>query len=136
MIMDQLAVLSDRQAVAATGGSTNVYDLGSARQVGAGRPLWVVFSIHGAAAAGGTYTFALQTDDAANFPSPAQLASRTVSAAELVDGKQFAMSIPAEGVERYLRAHYTLGGTDPAVTVTAHITDQEPRSWRAEPDAL
>ena len=38
--------------------------------------------------------------------------------------------------ERYLRLNYTLGGTTPTATVDAFLTNQDPASWLAYPDAI
>lgn len=38
--------------------------------------------------------------------------------------------------ERYVRAKYTLGGTDPTFTIDAFLTSQEPPNWQALPDAI
>ncbi|HEY0836499.1 MAG TPA: hypothetical protein VGE72_21500 [Azospirillum sp.] len=139
MIIDKRLELSDAQAVTADARSTNVIDLGTVRQIGAGTPLWLVFSVDVAADAttgDETYTFQLHTDDNASFSSATTLESRTIAAATLVAGYQFSMAIPNTGMERYLSAYYDVGGTTPTITVSCWLTDQEPRSWRAYADGI
>lgn len=135
MIIDRLLEFSDAQALTATAASTNVIDLGSDAAVGPGRPLWVVITID-VELDGTTPTFqaALQTDDNDSFASPTVIAeSEQFSALAAVD--KIVIGVPYSN-ERYLRLNYTLGGTSPTVTVSAHLTDQEPSFWKAYPDAV
>lgn len=135
MLIDSRLEFSDSQALTATAVSTNVVDLGSDRDIGPGRSLYLVLSVDVAAdGANGneTYAVALQSDDDAGFGSPSALVSRSFAAAELAKGSQPVIPLPLAN-ERYLRLSYTLGGTSPSVTLSAWLTDQEPRSWRALP---
>ncbi len=137
MYIDSLLEFSDAQALTATGASTNVVDLGSDRDIGVGCPLWVVITL-GAAADGTTgdetYTVALQTDDNSSFSSATDIASVSIPRGSAA-GSQFVIGVPYAN-ERYLRLNYTLGGTTPSVTVSAHLTGQLPRKWQAYPDAI
>lgn len=139
MLIDKRLELSDAHALAASARSTNVIDLGTAREIGAGRPLWLIVSVDVAADAttgDETYNVALETDSDPAFGTPTVLESRTIAPSTLVAGYQTAIAIPPTGVERYISANYTLAGTTPSVTVSAWVSDQEPRSWKAYPDAI
>lgn len=135
MYIDSLLQFSDAQALTATAASTNVIDLGSDRDVGVGRPLWIVVSVAVAAVGTGTYQIDLQTDDNASFSSPTSIASVTPAPASLVAGARLVIGMPFTN-ERYLRLNYTLAGTTPGITLTAFLTDQEPAAWQAYPDGL
>jgi hypothetical protein len=135
MYIDSLLEFSRAQALTASAASTNVIDLGSDRDIGPGRALWIVIAVAVAAAAGGTYQFDLQTDDNAAFSSPTTIASLAPAAAALKAGAQFVIGMPFAN-ERYLRLNNTLGGTTPGVTINAFLTDQDPASWQAYPDAI
>lgn len=135
MIIDRLLEFSDAQALTATAASTNVIDLGSDAEIGPGRPLWVVITID-VELDGTTPTFqaALQTDDNDSFSSPTVIAESEQFSA-LAAGDKIVIGVPYSN-ERYLRLNYTLGGTTPTVSVSAHLTDQEPGFWKAYPDAV
>lgn len=135
MIIDKRLQVSSQQALTATAGSTDVVDLGSARNVGPGEPLWLVMIARTAmTGTSPTLSVAVQTDDNSGFSSPASIvASQTFTA--LAAGQMVALAVPFAN-ERYLRANYTLGGTSPAVTVDAFFTNQDPTAWTAQPDAI
>lgn len=123
MYIDSLLEFSCAQALWASGASTNVIDLGSDRDIGPGRPLWVVVAFKADAVAAGTYQIDLQTDYNVGFKSPKVIAS--LSPASPKAGQRVVIGMPF-GNERYLRLNYTLGGTDPFMTVDAFLTDQDP----------
>ncbi len=137
MLIDSRLEFSNAQALTASAASTNVVDLGQDRDIGPGRPLWVVITVDVAAdstTGDETYAIALETDDNAGFSSATTLLSRTIAAADLFLGSQHVIPVTLTN-ERYLRLAYSLGGTTPSLTVNAWLTDQEPQIWRALPDA-
>jgi hypothetical protein len=132
MYIDKLMQVSSAQALTAAAASTDVIDLGGDRDIGPGRPLWLVVVARVALA--GTLSIAIQTDDNSAFASPTTLiTSQTFTAAEVPAGKVLAFGMPMTN-ERYLRASY--GGLPTAGTFDAWFTDQEPATWAAQPDAL
>ncbi|MCA7962505.1 hypothetical protein LGM54_06005 [Burkholderia cenocepacia] len=138
MYIDSLLEFSRAQALSASGASTNIIDLGSDRDIGPGRPLWVVIAVQVAAdntTGDETYSVALQTDDNAAFSSPTTIATVAPAAASLPAGARLVIGMPFAN-ERYLRLNYTLGGTTPSVTLNAFLTDQDPSSWQAYPDGI
>lgn len=138
MYIDSLLQFSNAQALTATAVSASNVDLGSDRDIGPGRPMWVVVAINTAAdntTGDETYSIALQTDDNASFTSPTTIATVVPAAATLTAGTRVVLGMPYAN-ERYIRLNYTLGGTTPSVTVTAWLTDQEPSSWQAYPDGI
>lgn len=132
MYLDKLGLFSDAQALTASAQATNVLDLTAPsvkRQIGAGKTLWVIFSIGVAAditTGDETYQFDLYTSAAANMSSPVNLGSRVIPAASLPAGALIAMAVPQDSMLEYFSPHYTLGGTTPSVTVTSWITDEQP----------
>ncbi|EML1597804.1 hypothetical protein RVY52_002543 [Burkholderia cenocepacia] len=138
MYIDSLLEFSRAQALSASGASQNIIDLGSDRDIGPGRPLWVVVAVAAAAdntTGDETYSIALQTDDNAAFSSPTTIATVAPAAASMPVGARFVIGMPFAN-ERYLRLNYTLGGTTPSVTLNAFLTDQDPSSWQAYPDGI
>lgn len=126
MIIDNQNLLSDAQALTASGASTNLIDLGSDRDFGVGEPMAVVVTVDVAAdgtTTDETYAFAIQTDDNASFSSATTLESRTIGYASLTAGSQHVLNFPSDGsCERYVRLYATLGGTTPTITFTAFVT--------------
>jgi hypothetical protein len=100
-------------------------DLGSIRQVGFGKDLYLVVTVD--VAAGGTtptLSIAVQTDDNAGFSSAATaLTSPTYTQAQLGLSTQIALPMPQQGWERYVRLNYTLAGTSPTITLSAHLVE-------------
>ena len=137
MYIDKLLELADAQALTATGNTTNTIDLGSDRDVGNGRTLWLVLSLDVApdgTTGDETYVFTLTTDDNSSFSSATTILTQTVVRGAAA-GTRYVMAIPSAN-ERYLRGTFTLGGTTPSVTYSAWVTSQEPTAWAAYPDAL
>jgi len=127
MFIDKLLLLSDAQAVAATGVSGNTVDLLAANTtIGDGEAVGVGFTVDVAAVGTGTYTFDLISDDVSSLASPTVLASRTILAADLTAGSAHFIGFPpGTPLERYIGMRYTLGGTSPGLTVTAWVTPSE-----------
>lgn len=135
MYVDNLLEVSDAQALTASAASTDVIDLGSDRDIAPGRQIYLVVTLDVASdgtTGDETYTAAIQTDDNSGFSSATTLATVTIPRSSAA-GTMFVIPVPY-GNERYLRAYYTLGGTTPTVTLSAHFTDQEPYSWQAYAD--
>lgn len=120
MILDKELMMSEAQVVTATAASTNVIDLGARLGLdpGLSDDLWLQIRVDAAAAASGsaTVTFALQTDDDKDFGSATTLwTSTAIGKATLVAGYNVVrMRLPL-GVERYVRAYYTVA-TGPLTT--------------------
>lgn len=126
MFLDAQALFSDAQALTASAASTNIMDLGVARNVFDGEPMAVLMTVDVAAdtASGNeTYAFSIQCDDNSGFSSATSLINaHAISGSALTLGSQHIIPIPVgQTVEQYLRVYYTLGGTTPSVTVTATL---------------
>jgi hypothetical protein len=133
--LDKQTRLGSAQAFSASGATTDYYDASSARNLGDGEPMALVFTVTTGAdytTTDETYTFALQCDDNTGFSTPLTCESRTVSAASsgLVAGTQVVLPIPTGLVEQYVRGYLTLGGTTPSISVT---TDIVPMSFVRKP---
>lgn len=127
MILDAQLLFSDAQALTGTAASTNLIDLGVDRDIGSGQPLAVCIDVDVAAdttSGNETYQFDLETDDNSGFSSAVVLARRIIDKASLTAGTKWVMGLPNDN-ERYLRLNYTLGGTTPAITVTAYLIGRE-----------
>lgn len=125
MFIDSQLLFSDAQAVTADAGSTNVVDLGIAKNLFDGEPMAVVLSVDVAAdgtTTDETYEFQIETDDNAAFSSATDLLVHSIGYAALTAGSTHVLPIPVGvSVERYLRVYYNVGGTSPSVTVTAFL---------------
>lgn len=126
MLVDAQLLFSNTQAVSADAASTNIVDLGIARNLFDGEPLAVVVIVDTAAdgtTTDETYEFQIETDDADSFGSPTDLLVHSIGYASLTAGSKHVLPIPVgAAVERYLRVYYNVGGTSPSVTVTTFLT--------------
>lgn len=127
MLIDSRLEFSDGQTLTADGPSDNVIDLSVDRDIGPGRPMWVVVNVIGALTGTGDVTATLQTS--ADNSTYTDVASVVVPKGE---GSVAVVGVPYQNA-RYLRLNYA-GAT--AGKVQASLTDQEPRSWQAYPDAV
>lgn len=122
MLLDQNAVLSQAQAVTASGASENVIDLGAAGNTVPGA-LFAVCRVDETFAGATAVAVSLQTSDTEGFASSSTLAEASFPAAGLTAGKTvFAAALPA-GVKRYVRAYYTVTGTGTAGKMSFFLTD-------------
>lgn len=138
MILDAELQLSDSQALTATALSTNVVDLGADRSIGNGEPMAVLFNVEVAAdqtTGDEDYTFDIEVASDAGMTTARKLLGRRIfesgtptapaqDADLLVAGFKFAIPIPPGALsesERYIAARYTLAGTTPTITVSAHV---------------
>ena len=111
MMYDKLNTFGTDQAVTTTAPSTDIVDLGAARDLGNGEPLELVVLVTETVAAAGaaTVTFTLETDDTAGFSSAFVLASSGAMAkAALTAGTEvLRVKVPLDA-ERFLRTNYTV----------------------------
>lgn len=131
MILDSRLEFADGQVLTATGESTNVINLEDVpRDIGPGRPVYVVISVEDASAGTGEVTAAieLQTSEDEAFTAPVVLATMVIP--DATANKIFVIGFPYENLQ-FLRLNATLDGTDPTITFSAWLTDQEPVSWKA-----
>lgn len=126
MLMDRQNLFSSAQAVTASAASTDIIDLGSSRDVGAGEALEVIVVVDASFTAGGAATLdvALQTDTSSGFGSAVTLLSTGATAlASLAAGSSIARFKVPRGTLRYLRLYYTVAtGPMTAGTITAGIS--------------
>ena len=130
MITDKYLRLSEDQEVLTSAVSTNTIDLSQARDVGEGKPLYMVFTVTTAftrAAGALTVTFSTLIDDDAALGSPTTLTSTgAIAKADLAVGAQFVLQIPpvlgSKGL-RYLGASFTNSATADTGKVTVDIVE-------------
>ena len=130
MITDKYLRLSEAQEVLTSAVSTNTIDLSQARDVGEGKPLYMVFTVTTAftrAAGALTVTFNTLIDDDAALGSPTTLTSTgAIAKADLAVGAQFVLQIPpvlgSKGL-RYLGASFTNSATADTGKVTVDIVE-------------
>ena len=125
MMYDKLNTFGTDQVVTTTAASTDIVDLGAARDIGNGEPLELVILVTQSVTAAGaaTVTFTLETDDNAAFSSPVVLAnSGAIGKAALGAGTEvLRVKVPLDA-ERYLRTNYTVAtGPLTAGTFTAFL---------------
>ena len=127
MITDQLLRVSTNQAITATAVSTDKIDLGAGvRDVGAGKDLYMVFTVTETFLTLTSLALAVVVDNDAALGSPTVLASKSVTLAGggLAAGQQHVLPIPeviGSLGERYLGATYTVTGA--AATAGKITTD-------------
>lgn len=129
MILDSLLRLSEAQVLAAAAPSQNSIDLKQNRDIGIGKPMWVVCAVTTAIV--GTLQLEIQTDDNSAFGSPTTIAAGELLAAPAA-GTLIAVQMPRAN-ERYLRAR--LGGAPTAGVVDVYLTSEPPPGWQAYPAA-
>lgn len=124
MIMDRTLLFSDRQAITATTASTNLVDLGAARNMSPGRTVPLAIAITEAFNNLTSLTVSIETDDNAAFTTPTTVsAGVTYPLADLALGKPMLLPDVLTGKERYVRLKYTVVGTAPtAGRITAGVT--------------
>lgn len=126
MITDKLLRVSEAQALTTTAVSTDKIDLSTARDMGEGEDLFMVFTVGTAFAGGTSINFNVTVaDDAALSTNATTIGmSGVIVTASLTAGAQFTVRLnPLIGSlgRRYLGATYTIVGTMSAGTVTADI---------------
>lgn len=125
MLLDKQLEFSSEQAVTATAGSTNVVALGDG---GLGvNDLNLVISVDEAATADGaaTVTFALQSDDSADFDDDIQTlwTSSAIGKASLTTSYKLQIPVPHTS-KKYMRVYYTVAtGPLTAGKFTAGLTN-------------
>lgn len=139
MILDRENHVAAGVAVAGTGNllATDVIDLGPARDVGAGTPLWFYHTLNTAAPAGGTdITFEIVTSDDPTFASGVEVvSSQNVLLADMP--VNFLTFQPVGRVlgagrkaKRYLTARLVRGGTFTGATTWSSGITLSPDDYR------
>ena len=127
MITDKLLRVSEDQAVTTTAYSSDTIDLGTARDVGEGTPLYMNFALTEAFANGTSITFEVVTSANANLSSHEVIgSSATILTAALTLGKNIVVRINPDIAgkgKRYLGARYVVAGTMNAGKVTADVVE-------------
>jgi hypothetical protein len=100
-ILDRMNLFSGDQSITASTASTDLIDLGSSRDVGAGEPVQALIQIVEAFNNLDTLGVALQT-------------SATLPLSGLTVGARFPITTVPRGALRYLRLYYTVAGTNPS----------------------
>lgn len=128
MILDAELEFSDAQAVTAAAASTNIIDLGVARDIGVGEELYIRVGVETTMTDTGsdsTLAVTLETDDNAAFASAATVATLVTIPAVSVAGTEYYIRVPigtTVAVERYIRLLYTpANGNLSAGAFDAHI---------------
>jgi hypothetical protein len=138
MILDAQLMFSDSQALTATAVGTNTIDLSVDRSIGSGEAMGVVFTVEVAAdqtTGDEDYTFDVEYSSSEDQSSGYVLMGRRAfesgtpgapaqNADLLVAGYKFVIPVPpAETADsaQYIGVRYTLAGTSPTITVSAHL---------------
>lgn len=116
MILDELTEFADANTIGVQGATGSellgdVIDLGTARDVGNGQPLYLVITVEAeidSAADGASVEFVLVSDAqeaiATNGTASEHVSTGVIGEADLPAGRTFVLALPTEGVpyERYL----------------------------------
>lgn len=124
---DKFNAFSEAQAVTADAASTNLIDLKAARQMGAGRPLYVVVHCVTAmtdASSDSTCTVTVETDTAASFGSATTAQTIGTFAALAAAGTVIIAPLMVFGTaEAFVRLKYTMAnGNLSTGSFTAYLT--------------
>jgi hypothetical protein len=117
MILDKQLTFSDAQAITAAAGSDNTIDLGEARDIGTGKPLYVVVVVDTAftdASSNSTLTVALEGDSTESFTPDGTQDLFTFSALSAAGTVKYAALDPGAAPlqYRYIRLKYTPNNGD------------------------
>ncbi len=131
MLLDKQNLMSEAQAITADATSTNIIDLGDTKDHGPGEPLELLVQVVETFNNLTTMHVSVQTDGDSGWGSPVDLGnSGEIALASLVAGYTFKVSIPYDGLERYLGLHYDVTGTAPtAGKITAGIVPSREKSY-------
>jgi hypothetical protein len=126
MIHDAENRFSDAQDISGAGpdASTDVVDLGIARDIGTGENLYLVVSVDTTFVGGGiTVAVTIETDNDEAFGSPTSPAQTIGTFAALsVAGSRFVVRLQPDAInERFMRVLYTQSGALTTGAVTAFI---------------
>ena len=125
-IMDKSLLFSDRQAITATAASTNLVDLGAARNFKGGEMVPITIAITESFNTLTSLTISVETDDNAAFSSATTVMTFptiTLTNLQAGDPQPPPYHIPWQVAERYLRLKYTVVGTDPTTgKITAGVS--------------
>ncbi len=127
-IRDAFNRYSNAQALTVTVASTDLIDHGADNDLGTGEPMVVEIILDVVAddtTGDETYTATLQTDSTAAFSSATQVGGIATITRGDVAGTRYYIQLPPDAtMEQFSRINFTLGGTTPTVTVTAHLIPQ------------
>jgi len=131
---------SNAQAITASAASTNLVDLMAVRNLGDGRPLWLIVTCTVPmtdASSDSTVAVTVETDDAAAFGSATTAQTVGTFAATSAAGTRFQVRLsPFATAERFVRLQYTVAnGNLTTGSFTAFLTT-DPDRWTAYPDGL
>lgn len=129
MIFDDTNLFSDDQNVTSTGASTNVIDLGSTgtpvggaaaltRDIGKGKPIPIVIQLT-KDASGTSPTLDVKVQESTDNSTWTDVASAAQISGGTAGDKASIHYVPRGVDSRYVRLHYTVGGTSPDYTITA-----------------
>lgn len=128
MILDKELEFSSEQAVTAAAASTNIVDLGSARDIGVGEELYIRIGVTTTLDDSGddsTLTVTLETDDNEAFASASTVATLVTIPATAAAGTEYFVKLPielAQAYQQYIRLYYApANGNLSAGAVDANI---------------
>ena len=148
MILDERAEFADATALDTSGSATNligdVMDLGSVRDIGQGKPTYLVIQVTTAVVGGTSVQFVLASDAQAAITTGGTETRHYLSdvflVGDLIVGFTMVIPLPMGDVaasvtpyERYLGVLQVSVGTHTAGAVNAFLT-LDPHGWRAYPD--
>jgi len=122
MLIDSRLEFSNNQAVTGNNAAASTNQLPVPKNLGAGRPVFVIGQLGAAQAA--ALTVSLETADTGAMTGAASVASVTIPAGSPA-GSRFVIGVPLAN-KAFVQLKYS-----GACTVSAWLSDQEPVSWSA-----
>lgn len=137
MLLDKQTLFSDAQAITASAASDNSIDLGSVRNIGVGKELYLVFIVTTAFTDSGsdsTVTPKLETDDNSSFSSAATVRTFDTLAALTAAGTKRAYRLEpyndAGIFERYIRVYYTVANGNLTTGAITAFLSLDVQAWK------
>tara|TARA_R100000656_G_C3931733_1_gene124961 strand:+ start:40 stop:471 length:432 start_codon:yes stop_codon:yes gene_type:complete len=140
MYLDAQNLFDDNAAHLTTEASTNLIDLGAARNIGVGEDIYFVIQVDTAFTDGSsnsTMTITLETDDNASFSSATTAQTVGTFAALAAAGTRLVAKLQPEQInERFLRVKYTVASGDLSTGKFTAFLTKDLQAYTSYPDGI
>lgn len=140
MYLDQQLLFDDNAEHLTNEGSTNLVDLGAARNIGVGESLYFVIVVDTAltdASSNSTMTITLETDDNSSFSSATTAQTIGTFEALAAAGTRLVAKLQPDAInERYLRVKYTVANGDLSTGKFTAFLTKDLQAYTSYPDGF